>query len=343
MKEIPGNINRILVIRIRPIGDTLLSTPVFRELKKTFSESSITVVVEEPFQEILRNNPNVDKVYTYKRKSSFSYLKLLLQLLFKNFDLAVDLKNTPRSATIALISGAKYRIGGKKPRNFFYSHKIDNSNPGSYTVYSLLGFLRPLGIESRDVSLDLVLSSDEKKFGEERWNEHFSLKGIRCLVYISGKYPTQRWPKEHFISLIKLLSTIPNIQLLIVGGMKEFELCREICILSDCGAKTCRDTSIRELAAVVSSASMMISADTGPRHFATAFNIPTVTLFTSTPKEVWNPPDLIRNPVVTAQGLNCLPCGSRWCENMRCLDELSPNDVFKEVRLLFQRVDLEMH
>lgn len=342
METIRSKINNIVVIRIRPAGDTLLSTPIYRELRKKFPDSIISTIVETPFHELLINNPYIDKVYTYRRKSFFSYLKLLVSLLFMKFDLAIDLKNTSRSSTISLFTGARYRIGKNKPRNFFYSHRIANSAKNKYTVYSSLSFLSPLGIDSDDISLDLHLTTYEKQFGEKCWNELFPQKKIRFLVYISGKYPTQRWPKEHFAELIKKLAAIPHdVNILVVGGTKEHALCGEICRLSNCGAMPCPDTSLRELAAVISSASVMVTADTGPRHMATAFNVPTLTLFTSTSPEVWSPPDLDRNPVVFAKDVKCIPCQKRWCENMRCVNELAPGDVYKAALALINTITME--
>jgi ADP-heptose:LPS heptosyltransferase len=336
MKTITGPVRRIAVIRVRPAGDTILTTPVFRELKKRFPESTVVCILEEPLQELLLNNPHVDEVLTYHRKKVFSYIKLLVRLLFSRFDVAIDLKNNSRSTVISLFTGARYRIGRQRPRNFFYTHKFPDAGNEEYTVISSLSFLRPLGIESRDIRLDLVLSEEEKRKAEECWNKPFAGGKIRCLVYVSGKYPTQRWPKEHFAALIKQLSFIPGISILVAAGRAEYSLSKEICDLSGCGAGPCKDTTLRELAAIISRASVMISADTGPRHFATAFDIPTLTLFTSTSPRVWSPPDLKRNPVITAEGLECLPCHARSCEDLRCLKELSPEAVFKKAKKLIE-------
>ncbi len=113
MSTIPRqDIKGILVIKLRNIGDVLLTTPAIKALRDTFPDARITAVVPAGTEEMLTLNPNIDEIVTLKRdaglKAEFEFIR---KIRTHRYDLAINMTEGDRGVIIALLSGARYRIG----------------------------------------------------------------------------------------------------------------------------------------------------------------------------------------------------------------------------------------
>lgn len=327
---------KILIIRLKPVGDTVLISPVFRHLKRLYPQAQIHVVIYSFVYDVLRNNPHVDKIIVIKR-NNWSRLFFYLKCLFQFYDIIIDFINTPTSMLISLFTHARVRIGRKKKRNFFYTYQID-SREKKYSPLLSLKLLQPLGLT--DVNDYLPELHIDKKAELIAANLLNGMKIVKPVVglFVSAKYPSRQYPAEHFARLGLLISEKTNRSVVFLFGKDDLDSLRTI-------QKIVRDReriyfitpaiTIGELAAVIARLDFFITNDTGPKHIATALNIPTLTIFSATDEKVWNPPDLKRFPVIRHK-LKCAPCDKLECPQgtLQCMTDLKPEEVFK----LFQRV-----
>ena len=105
MEQNPGS---ILIIQLRQIGDVLLTTPAAEVLKANFPEASLDFLTEPPADQVLKDNPFIDTVLAYDRRSP---LKWLLKVRAAKYGLVVDFMSNPRSALLAWASGAPATAG----------------------------------------------------------------------------------------------------------------------------------------------------------------------------------------------------------------------------------------
>ncbi|MBC7186555.1 MAG: glycosyltransferase family 9 protein, partial [Calditrichaeota bacterium] len=102
---------RILVSRLRFLGDVVLTTPLLRALRRAFPEARIAYLAESPYIEVLAHHPHVDGLLPLDRQTRAAQLSTLRQLRRAHFDLTIDLFGNARSALLLWLSGARQRIG----------------------------------------------------------------------------------------------------------------------------------------------------------------------------------------------------------------------------------------
>ncbi|MCX5717121.1 MAG: glycosyltransferase family 9 protein [Nitrospirae bacterium] len=171
-----SGIKKILVIKLRHIGDVLLSVPVFRALRENFPEAHIAALVNSGTEEVLEASPLIDEILVFDRsikKMNFSqkYIKeisFLRTIRRKGFDMAVDLTGGDRAAIISFISGAAYRIGhdtreGFLGKRYLYT-RLAEKNDNHHTVLQNLEIVKQFGIKTDNLSVDISIPEDARLF-----------------------------------------------------------------------------------------------------------------------------------------------------------------------------------
>ena len=161
---------KILVVRFRQIGDSILAAPLCTTLKQTFPDAQVDYVVYEHIAPIFEKHQGIDnviKITKEEQKNIFKYIKKAWKVTRNNYDIVIDIMSTPKSEVFTLFArGAKYRIGRfKKHRGYTYTHKIVEPPKGLTKVQKFLKMLKPLEQEydvkyTEDFSIHI---SDEEK------------------------------------------------------------------------------------------------------------------------------------------------------------------------------------
>lgn len=206
------DIKKILVIKLRHIGDVLLTTPVFRAFRENFPEVYIAALVNSGTEEVLSGNPFINEIITFDRyiknmsfpNKYWKELSFLKQIRAKKFDMTIDLTSGDRAAIVSFISGARYRIAYPPNRNsllgkrFLYTHLAQKQN-GQHMVLRNLEIVRQLNIDTKDEKLDFFITEDARIFVRRVFEENnipphspLSKEGQReCkIVHV---HPTSRW------------------------------------------------------------------------------------------------------------------------------------------------------
>lgn len=131
------DIRKILVIKLRHIGDVLLTAPAIRAVRDTFPHAGITALVNSGTEDALKNSPLANEIFVLDRSILKQPLleRMKYELYFvkkireQGFDMAIDLTGGDRPALYSFLSGARYRIGyeqagGFAGKKFFYTHRF---------------------------------------------------------------------------------------------------------------------------------------------------------------------------------------------------------------------------
>ena len=321
---------KILIIRLKPLGDTVLISPIFRNIKKLYPEAKIDVVIYSVFADVIKNNPYIDNVIILKRKS-LSPIFYLIKSLFRRYDVIIDYINTPLSAAIALFNSADVRIGNYKKRNFFFTHRLRNTECVYSTVRNLRK-LEPLGLtDFSDYLPDLYLDEKDIARADNFLHGLPVEKGIIGL-FVSSKTPSKQYPVEYFARLGTLIAKNTPYHVLFLcgrGDMHAYSVLKELACKEEKIHVRKPDTTLGEFSALISRLKFFIANDSGPKHIATALNIPTLTIFSTSTEKMWNPPDIRRFPVIREK-IDCAPCHKAECplNTMKCMKDLHPEEVF---------------
>jgi heptosyltransferase-3 len=281
---------KILVIKIRNIGDTLLMTPLIKNLKLN-TDAKIDVLINEESKSMLTHNPNINEIIIYPRKiiknSKFKILKdinFLFQIIKRKYDIIINLTEGDRGAIISLFSNSKKTLG-YLPKNRF----LKFLKP--YDLYKE-SFERIHSVE-RDLSFLKLLNFKvfEKKLEIFDNNLKIDLPKNYVLIHPVAKWKFKYWERDRFAKVIDYIKS-KNYEVILTSSPNEYEKKYLNDIYSLCGKKPLLypgKFSLEEMKIVVKNAKLFLGVDTAIMHMASAYDIPIVALFGHSDADIWGP------------------------------------------------------
>ncbi len=335
MSFTPG---KILIIQLRQLGDVLLTTPVIRALKERYPGTHISFLTEKNAYDILSGNPWLDEIITVDRKPPlWRQLQTIMDIRKRKYDLIVDLLANPRTAYITFFSGAGLTISFDIPyRGLLYDIRIRAT--GSYVAEHRLSLLKPLGIDGCDVTpyIHVPGKADDKMAA---FLETAGVKKENFLVCLDSTHRriVRKWTQEGFAALADLLKERFDATVVFLRGPGEKEEVERIMAMCAHSHIISPETNIKELAALISRADLLVGNCSFPRHIAASVGTPSLAILGATGEE-WTHPASMHKTV--KKGLPCQPCNKKRCsENLRCLTELSVDEVLTGIEGLLPYVE----
>jgi len=180
------NIEKILVIKLRHIGDVLLTVPVYRALRENFPNAHISALVNSGTEEVLSGNSLINEIIIFDRnikrlnviQKYIKELSFLKNIRKKSFDLAVDLTSGDRAAIISFLSGASYRIAhdpngnGFWGKRYLYTHIAIKERGSQHIVLRNLDVIRQFGIDTENTQVDFFIPEDARMFVKKIFKEN---------------------------------------------------------------------------------------------------------------------------------------------------------------------------
>lgn len=338
MSQMPVKAERILVVRYRFIGDTILTVPFLKNLRLAYPDALIDVLVGPQSGEVLAGCPYVDNFITFdttrfhkydrgqgKARSFWSYV---FELRKKKYDTVFLLKRSLSSAWLSFLIGARNRIGYESEgRSLLLTHKVE-WDKDKHEVLSTFDVLKAAGVKIVDDELEAWISDAER-------NETFRLvpqlkgKGLKVLFHAAAAHPDKLYPLEHWAKIIKVLSQQEKITAFFTGSSEDATLYNKLQELAGIsGVNTAGLLSLRQSMALLAEMDLAICTDSGPAHLSAAVGTPTIALFGPTDPERWRPWGS-KHIAIYDEGLECRPCHyKKTCDDRRqCLTELDPELV----------------
>jgi lipopolysaccharide heptosyltransferase II len=354
---------KILLVRLRLIGDVVFTTPAIGALKRTFPNARITYLVEEPAEPVVRHHSGLAEVIVLARPrglARFRYdIALAGRLRRERFDLVIDFHGGPRSGFLTWATRAPQRIGYDLPgRGWCYTTRVAWTRslvPPRHSVLNQSALLEPLGIEPPDRSRDAVtmpLDPDAVRRVAERLAAAGIDRAVRLVVlHVSAGNPFRRWPAASFAAAAASLAAGDAARrIIITSGPSEHAAAESVADQARelAGTEAARivrtgEFDLAELRALVDRAALYIGGDSGPLHVAATTRTPIVALFGPTLPERSMP---WRDPAIGAIAIDggelpCRPCHQRHCVpgDFRCLSAISPTMVVTAAERLLPQAE----
>ena len=281
-------IERILIIRLAPLGETVLTTPVIRALRQHFPDAYIAYMVAPTREDLVSANPYLNEVLTYQP----SVPKLIYQMARRKFQMAVVLQPTFRLVLHTFLARIPFRVGfetnagGKKLLNLAVRNDTLQHETQRY-----LDVVRALGVE--------VVASEPEVFVDRAsiaWVNNFlenhKLNDSKRIIGLNPGAATayRRWHAANFAVLGDRLHETYGAHIIITTGPREGELADQVTELMSHSPVIVNQATPMQLAALLQRCDLYISNDTGPMHLSTAVKTPTVALFGASNLIQWAPP-----------------------------------------------------
>jgi len=282
------NAKKILFFRYDRIGDMVITSPVFRELKLAYPQVKITVLASKVNKEVLINNPYIDQIVVNHKNNFISDLPSLLKLRQQQFDVCVEFDHSvlPHAIIRLRIINPKKIISIKKDGRYglngnelsLYDIYIEKQKKSHFSDI-WLNVLKPLNIVPKSNKYDLFIN-DEHRIQAQKFIKQYSTKflvGINLKGAVKGK-------KIRFSELYQICERLykedKNIQIIILSAPNNFkEFGKKVKRMGLNYVEMSYETKeILSVAALISQLNLIITPDTSIVHIASAFNKPIVTI-----------------------------------------------------------------
>ena len=284
---------KIAVIQPKMIGDVLITSVIFEELKQKFPEAELHYIVNKNTTPVLENNPFIDKIIILDpstEKGFSGFLNQMNRIRGEKYDIIVDSYSKLITALLCKFSGAEKTISfNKRYSNFFYTNTIIRTKKSISTatkaVEHRLQLLQPLGIDFQVIKPKLYLENSEIEVAINTLKQsNIDLKKPIVMISAIGSSEAKTYPLQHMAIVIDEIAKNKSVQILFnyIPNQKKialelFHLCKletQEKIFFEVYAK-----SLREFMGLTSQCSALIGNEGGAINMAKALNIPTFTIF----------------------------------------------------------------
>ncbi|OVE76858.1 hypothetical protein BVX98_04115 [bacterium F11] len=342
--EIPKP-NKILIIKLAAMGDTIILVPVIKALREAFPDAQIHWLVSPINKSLAQTFPWIDRIWNLAKMGPFSIFKLITNLRKEQFDVVVDLEQWSRgTGFISFFTKAPYRIGFKTPGQyrdglFTHVHEKKFEDHEIYDFYHLLSLLHPLQVHSE---LELWETERGKEELRHQMNRNGDLKKknyLKILIHPGcGKdgFPRE-WPLSDYALLGHWLMKTFQGKIFLTGGSDDQRKTDQLSKLLgrkviDFGGRLSWEATL----SLVMEMDLVVSGNTGIMHMAAAFKKKQIALHGPTDPKIWGP--LNKNAVVIQSPCPQCPSLKLGFEyhqlNQDCMKKIPLDQVKKAVRSL---------
>ena len=342
---------RILLVRLREIGDVVFTTPAVRALRERFPAAHIAYVVEPAAAPVVARNPHIDDVIVAPREPGLrafgAEAALVRRLRAAAYDVAIDFHGGPRASLLTWLSGAPVRVGyDVAGRAWMYTTRVGRPRAlrARHSVVNQWDLVAPFAVAPPDPeACPVEMSADPVTAAEVAGR--LARAGVGpddrlLVVHVSAGNPFRRWPLASFASVAsELAASDARSRVVVTSGPVDRDAAARV--IADARARlapdeqerviACGEFSIAELRALFDRAALFVGGDSGPMHVAATSEVPIVGLYGPTlpaRSAPWRPARW-RAEAVETSGLSCRPCDQRRCEpgDFRCLTRIEPRHV----------------
>ncbi len=338
MNVLPKHVDTLVIYCPSWVGDIVMATPLLDCFRENFPDAKIVGLLKKNAQGIVRDGPWFDEFIDGRNKSWGGFADTVRQVRRHKPDVAVLLPNSLRSALTMRLGGAKKVYG--------YRHNLRGAflSGGPEPVRSNLQIV-PVPMTQyyleicRWLGMDVPQSAKPRLFINENLLERgqalIRKYGIAAQNLVIGLNPgasfgaSKCWPAEHFARLAELCQTQLHAKILLLSGPGEEAIAETLVAQSRATIiDTRRDNiDLDLLKPLVRRCNLLVTNDTGPRHYAVAFDVPVVVIMGSTdPRYTASNLD---KTIVIRKELDCSPCHKKVCpSDHECMTQITPEEVF---------------
>ena len=297
--EASANPRSIILFRLDQLGDVVLTTPLFRALKRLYPNARCTVVVQPAYRAILTTNHSVDEILPLNEVKA-TWLpararRLVSALWFywthlrhRQFDLALSPRwdvDESLATMLCVLTNAGRRVGhseqvaeAKRRSNRGFDRAFDvmaPPGPVRHEVDRNLAIVEALGGRVEDRRLEICLTANDRKFASELLTHHESGRTL-VAIGIGGRAAGRKWPLESYAELIARMNQHAKVQPILVCAREEEAEAEKLADLLVVPPYILSGVPLRAVCAVLERCDLFVGNDSGTAHLAAAMDCPTV-------------------------------------------------------------------
>jgi predicted lipopolysaccharide heptosyltransferase III len=329
-------VGRVLVVRLRSIGDTVLATPTLHALRRFLPGARIDILLEDWVAPLLEGSADVDRIVTVRRKSSASRFAVARELRAARYDVVFNLHGGSTAALLTRATGAPHRVGYE---TYAYAalHNHVAPHPSTlwqkertHSVEQQLGLPGWTGIPVTDCPPTRLGVTAE---ADARVALRLQAAGLKegepfALVHPAAAFDSKTWAAANFARVVEHLDA-RGLRSIAVAGPGEEAVVGEVIKNARSPVIAFTDLALPEVTALAARASLFVGNDSGVAHIASAVSVPSVVVFGSSNIAHWRPWTRARAEVVREE-MPCAPCPGYNCsefEQPECIRRVSAERV----------------
>jgi heptosyltransferase-2 len=335
--------NKILVMRYRFIGDTVLTVPFLKNLRAAYPAARIDLMLEPFSGQVIEGCPYVDRVIPFEFKTIHAYstpsqrgrvsgyIHYWKMIREQHYDAVFVLKRSLSSALLALAAAVPHRVGfATEGRGFALTDRV-LYRQDQHEVENFLDCLRVLDIPIRSRDLELWPSPEgDRKVSSLFIDAGWKLEDLKIVIHAAASLPAKQWPLDRFAEVMIALKNKRAVRFIYTGAKSDAAMYREIEKQGPFeGLNLCGLTSLRENLSVYRAANLFFGVDSGPMHMAAAVGIPVIALFGPTDERKWGPWG--NGHTVISKRLLCYPCKPHKCSDNECMKQITSKETLEIV------------
>jgi heptosyltransferase-2 len=332
------------VIQTSFIGDAILSTPVFRELKRALPHAGIDLLTVPSTRPLFLHTPHIDSIFTFDKHDSLprkvsEFIRLVRMFRHRRYDCAIALQESTTTAIMMYTAGIPIRIGFKGQP--LLTHPVHATNH-SHRRTRNCDTLSPLDIHAYDTDTELFFSNEHRRKAASVLQSHKkNAKSFTLGIAPGSVWATKRWPLDYYVHLVDLCAGF-NATVFCIGGRNEKDMCTTIhSRTTNPHVHPCAGAlDLLESAALIKELDLLVTNDCAPLHMANAVGTPVFAIFGPTVKRFGFFPYRAQDRVFELP-LHCRPCGPHGSTSCpegthRCMREITPEIIFSAIEEFMQ-------
>ncbi len=340
-----NRVRKVLLIRLRSIGDTVLTTPSLIALKRFLPEAEIDVLVEDWVAPVLEEHPAVARIVALGRGGLKNRARIAQEIRNRRYDVVYNLHGGTTATFLTRATGARHRVGYA---SYQYSQLHNHQAPSplllwrqtkTHSVEQQLALLGWTGVPVTDrPATSLAITS----MANGHVNALLSRAGLAdkkfAFVHPAAAFATKQWAASKFAQVVDYLA-VRGIATIATAGPNEEAVLTE---LRECAKSriVVVHLSLPEVTALAARSHLFVGNDSGIAHIAAAVGTPSVVIFGSSNIAHWRPWSTAPAEVVF-EDMPCQPCHGYFCEKFpqpECILRVPVERVSAAIdRLLYQR------
>ncbi|HXS02228.1 MAG TPA: glycosyltransferase family 9 protein [Pyrinomonadaceae bacterium] len=313
-----SDVRKVLVVRLRSIGDTVLATPSLFALKRFLPNAQVDILVEDWVAPVLDNHPHVDNVIALERGGFMTRARVARELRAANYDVVYNLHGGTTATFLTRATGARHRVGFK---SYQYGQLHNHQAPSplllwqqqkTHSVEQQLALLGWTGVPVTDRPRTSLGISPKAAETVERLLDEAELSGQNiALIHPAAAFATKQWAAEKFARVVEFLAE-RGISSVAIAAPNEQALLEQLRSQTSVNVVTFA-LSLPEVTALAARSRLFVGNDSGIAHIAAAVGTPSVVVFGSSNIAHWRPWNSGPAEVVFEE-MPCQPCHGYFCE-----------------------------
>jgi len=315
-----AKVQRVLLIRLRSIGDTVLTTPSLFALRRFLPHAQIDILLEDWVAPVLDGFPHVNNVISMERGSTSARIQVARELRARQYDVVYNLHGGTTATLLTRATGARHRVGfshyqyGRLHNHLAPSPLLIWGVQKAHSVEQQLALFGWTGVpvsdkpETQLAVTDMAAASISDRVTAAGLPDSASF----AMMHPAAAFATKQWAVEKFARVVESLSEL-GVPTVALGSSSEASVVDALKKEAAAPVVGFTDLSLPEVTALASRARLFVGNDSGIAHIAAAVRTPAVVIFGSSNTAHWKPWSSAPSEVVFEE-LECQPCHGYFCE-----------------------------